>query len=444
MFTAGLQFHTAGRLEEAIARYEKALLREPGFADAHNNLAVALLTQGRVDEAALHFEQALALRPGSAEAHNNLANWLSTQGRMNRALEHYGRAIALRPDYAEAHFNRAEIRTFGAGDTELAALEELAQRAELPAGDRPYIHFALGKALEDCGEYRRAFEHLRRGNAAKRAQIPYDEASAARVFARTKAVFTREVIERFHGAGEPSAVPIFVLGMPRSGSTLVEQILAGHPQVHAAGERTDLEQVIGAFAGVNLDGAVLRRMGQTYVARLAALGNGKARVVDKLPGNFLHIGLIRMMLPNARIVHTLRDPVDTCVSCYSKLFTASQLFSYDLGELGRHYSRYADLMAHWRSVFPEGSVLDVVYEDVVNDPEGQARRLIEYCGLPWDERSVEFHRTKRAVQTASAAQVRKPVYRSSLQRWRRYEADLGPLLAELAGVAKAAGFAARS
>ena len=370
LFTAGLAFHTAGRVEEGIACYRTALIFEPGYADAHNNLAIALMSRGEVDQAAFHFEGALARRPGSAEAHNNLANWLATQGRMERALEHYGRAIALRPDYAEAHFNRAEIRKFRVGEAELAELEALAGRPGLPVSDRIHLHFGLGKALEDCGEYGRAFEQWRLGNAAKRAQIRYDEAQAESVFARAKSVFTRELMGRFEGAGEPSAMPIFVLGMPRSGSTLVEQILASHAQVHAAGELPVLEQVMAAFSGAQLDSAVLRRMGQAYVARVLAMANGKARVVDKLPGNFLHIGLIRMMLPNARIIHTVRNPIDTCLSCYSKLFTESQLFSYDLGELGRHYRRYDDLMAHWRSALPEGSILDVSYEDVVNDVSG--------------------------------------------------------------------------
>jgi hypothetical protein len=172
-------------------------------------------------------------------------------------------------------------------------------------------------------------------------------------------------------------------------------------------------------------------MGRTYAARLAALASGEARVVDKLPDNFLRIGLIRLILPNARIIHTVRDPLDTCISCYSQLFVFGQRFSYDLGELGRYYRRYRDLMAHWRSVLPPGAILDVAYEEVVDDIEGQARRLIDYCGLPWDDRCLSFHKTSRPVQTASAVQVRRPLYRSSVKRWRRYEAGLAPLLNEL-------------
>ncbi len=437
-----MRHHTAGRIDEAVARYDRALSADPEYADAHNNLAVALLTLGRIDEAAPHFERALVLKPASADAHNNLGNWLAEQGKLDQALKHFERAIAIRPDYAEAHFNRAEIKTFQPGDPELAALERLATRNDLPASSVPYIHFALGKALEDSGDYPRAFEHLRKGNEARRRQIEYEEASAARIFERTAAVFSSGLFERFRGVGDPSPVPIFVLGMPRSGSTLVEQILASHPQVHAAGELTDLDQALyGVLGGLqypecapSLDGATLRRIGEAYVTRISAVANNKTRIVDKLPGNFLNIGLIHLVLPHARIVHTMRDPMDTCVSCYSKLFSASQHYSYDLGELGRHYCRYRQMMAHWRSVLPPGSILDVSYEDVVDDLEGQARRLIDYCGLAWDDRCIDFHRADRPVQTASAAQARRPLFRSSLQRWRKYEPSLGPLLRELSGV----------
>jgi hypothetical protein len=222
--------------------------------------------------------------------------------------------------------------------------------------------------------------------------------------------------------------------MPRSGSTLIEQILASHPQIQGAGELTTLEKMEAGYpeSYSALDGPALRRLGESYLAQMPLLANGKVRIVDKLPGNFLRVGLIRLMLPNARIIHTTRNPIDTCVSCYSKLFTVGLPFTYDLGELGRYYRAYSELMAHWRSVLPPGAMLDVSYEDVIDDLEGQARRLIDYCGLPWDDRCISFYRTIRPVKTASAVQVRQPLFRSSLQRWRRYEAGLGPLLDELA------------
>jgi tetratricopeptide (TPR) repeat protein len=422
LFDDALRHQRAGRIGHAVMRYQGALFLQPDCADGHYNLGVALAMQGRIAEAVAHYQRALALKPDNAnahnnlgnllesaahyrraiainpnhaEAHNNLGNMLREQGNFDDAMAHYNRAIAIAPTSAEAHFHRAEIKTFHRGDADLAALEALARRDDAPA----FIHFALGKALEDCGDYGRAFEHLRKGNDLKRRQIQYDEPAVARDFQRIKG-------ERFQGESDPSSVPIFVLGTPRSGSTLIEQILASHPQIHGAGE-------LSALAG------------------LPALAHGKVRVVNKLPENFLRIGLIRRILPNARIIHTMRDPVDTCVSCYSKLFTSGQHFSYDLGELGRYYRRYSDLMTHWRSVLPPGAMLDVSYEDVVDDLEGQARRLIAYCGLPWDDRCLSFYKTIRPVKTASAVQVRQPLFRSSLQRWRKYENYIGPLLHEL-------------
>jgi hypothetical protein len=242
--------------------------------------------------------------------------------------------------------------------------------------------------------------------------------------------------------------------MPRSGSTLIEQILASHPRIHGAGELPDLQEaakkVLNAAAArfpeyaATLDGATARRIGETYLAGLPPAAAAEIRTVDKLPDNFRRIGMIRLILPNARIIHTVRDPIDTCVSCYAKLFESGQHFTYDLAELGRYYRGYRKLMGHWRSVLPGDAMLDVVYEDLVDNLEGHARRLIEYCGLPWDERCLSFHRTERPVRTASAVQVRQPIFRSSVQRWRKYEAWLGPLLTELAGMEGEAPAVARA
>jgi tetratricopeptide (TPR) repeat protein len=445
-YNLGLALATQGKTGAAVAHYQRALVLKPDYADAHNNLGNALEAQGNSDDAIAHYQRAIAINPSHAEAHNNLGNSFRERGRFQDAMAHYGRVIAIHPDRAEAHFHRAEIKTFHRGDTDLAALEALARRDDLPADKALLIHFALAKALEDSGDYPQAFEHLRQGNHLKRRQIDYDEAAVARNFERISTIFDRCLFDRFQGAGDPSSAPIFVLGMPRSGSTLIEQILASHPQIHAAGELTDLETAVRTVlhAGEQkvpypecvpaLDGDTLRRMAQVYLARLPALGDRKVRIVDKLPSNFLNVGLIRLILPNARIIHTARNPIDTCVSCYSKLFTSGQYFSYDLRELGRYYRRYRELMTHWRSVLAPGAILDVAYEDVVGDLEGQARRLIAYCGLPWDDACLSFHQTSRPVKTASAVQVRKPLFHSSLQRWRRYEAGLAPLLQELGDI----------
>jgi tetratricopeptide (TPR) repeat protein len=424
-YNLGIALAALGRIDGAVAQYRRALFLNPDYAEAHNNLGNLLLAQSLSDEAMAHYRRALAIDPHHASAHNNLGGILRDLGKFDDALTHFDRAIAINPSSAEAHYNRAEVRTFRRGDLELASLEALAGEDSL------FIHFALGKAFEDIGDYARSFEHLMRGNALKRSRIEYDERSATALFGRIAEAFDSSVFERRQGEGNASEIPIFIVGMPRSGTTLIEQILASHPQIHGAGELqilpaslpTGLPECIGL-----LDGAALRRIGQSYISRLPALGDGQIRIVDKLPDNFLRIGLIRLILPNARIIHTVRNPIDTCVSCYSKLFTAGQHFSYDLAELGRYYRGYSDLMAHWRSVLPAEAMLDVSYEDVVDDLEGQARRLVDYCGLPWNDRCLSFHKTNRAVKTASAVQVRKPLFRSSLQRWRRCGAELQPLL----------------
>jgi tetratricopeptide (TPR) repeat protein len=422
------------RVEEAIVQFERALALNPNHATAHNNLGNALLKRDRMDEAQTHYERALALKPDYANAHNNLGNVLKEQGRFDDAMSHYGRAIALKPDYGEAHLNRAELKRFKRDDEELVALKALEASVDLPPDKAVFVHFALGKALDDAGDYDGAFEHLRRGNALKRQQIDYQERRALDLVDRIRATFDRALFDRFGQAGEASRAPIFVLGMPRSGSTLVEQILASHPQIYGGGELTILEKMDAAglynLGDPSGDAAQWRSLGETYLSQLPKIPDGKVRIVDKLPGNFLRIGLIRLMLPNARIIHTCRHPVDTCLSCYSKLFTDGLLFSYDLGELGRYYRSYSGLMEHWRTVLP-GYVLDVSYEDVVADLEGQARRIIAYCGLAWDDRCVSFHQTIRTVRTASSVQVRQPLFRGSIDRWRRYESHLGPLIAEL-------------
>jgi hypothetical protein len=252
------------------------------------------------------------------------------------------------------------------------------------------------------------------------------------------------------GEGDPSSLPIFLIGMPRSGTTLVEQILASHPKVHGAGELQLLNDIViaagvpggeaGAFPEFVAAAApsALRRLGTNYVEGLRRRAASAERVTDKMPSNYYFAGLIHLALPNAKIIHCRRDPVDTCVSCFSKLFSAQQNHTYDLGELGRYYQRYEQLMAHWRRVLPKGRILDIHYEDVVADLEGQARRLVAHCDLAWDPRCLSFHETERQIRTASATQVRQAIYRTAIGRWRHYEKHLEPLIEALGGKAPAA------
>lgn len=307
------------------------------------------------------------------------------------------------------------------------------------------LHFSLGKVRDDLGEYTRAFEHYLEANRLKRAGIEYDEARQARFFRDFIRYCNAEFLRAHAGTGAASELPVFIVGMSRSGTTLVEQILGSHPEVHGAGELHFLRRCLRVELGptdsddelparlASLDAAGLRRVGERYAAALAELAPAARRITDKLPGNMALVGLIHLTLPRARIIHCVREPLDTCVSCFSKLFTTGHAFSYDLRELGRFYRLYQELMHHWQTVLPLGRMLEVRYEDVVADMEGQARRLLEFCGLPWNAACLRFHENRRTVRTASLAQVRQPIYSGSVGRWRRYEKYLAPLQEALAG-----------
>ncbi len=473
VYNLGLVKLQRGELDAAVPLLRQAVAANSELAEAHNALAVALGRLARYDEAVAHFEQAVAARPDFAEAHCNLATALQPFGRHQEALAHFERALAISPDFAEAHHGRAAVLTtlgdlaaarlaleraielaprkaefyrslaeskrFTADNPHLAAIEALARdAASLPASEQVFLHFALGKVYADLGRHDAAFAHLLEGNALKRKEIVYDEAAVLERLVATQSLFTAEVISERRGLGDPSSVPVFVIGMPRSGTSLVEQILASHPQVHGAGELNDFEAAVATLAEMSgtpadVGGEELRRIGSRYLERLSAAAPAAARVTDKMPANFRYAGLIHLALPNARIIHTRRDPVDTCLSCFASLFGGDQPFAYDLAELGRYYRGYAGLMEHWRQVLPPEVMLEVRYEELVADFAPQARRIVAHCGLDWDDACLDFHNTRRPVRTASAVQVRQPIYRSSVGRAAPYRHRLRSLLDALDG-----------
>jgi len=425
-----------GRLTEAVAAYERALAIRPNYAEARNNLGKTLLELDRNAEAIAQFEQVLASNPASAEAQNNIGIALQALGQLEAATRAYEKAVTLAPQNAEIHLNLAHARRFVRGDTRLLALEALANDSARREPDQSIaLEFALAKAYADLDEPERSFDHLSRGNALKRQRISYDEAETLRLFDRVRTVLTAELMR--DERGDPSPVPVFVVGMPRSGTTLVEQILASHSEVFGAGERQDFGDAVATLkpfpeAVLTLSAAALRELGASYVGAIKSANATAARIVDKMPINFLYVGLIHLALPNARIIHTRRQAIATCFSCFSTLFVGDQPYAYDLGELGRYYRAYEALMAHWRRVLPAGIMLEVRYEDIVDDLEGSTRRMLAHCGLRWEESCLAFHATQRPVRTASAIDVRQPIYRSAIGRWRRYEHLLAPLRAALA------------
>ncbi len=428
--------------EQALSHFNQVLAHASDHLEARNGLGAALQMLGRPGEAIAMHQAVLAVKPNDIEAHSRLGDALLSLGRLDEANAAMERAVALAPRKAGYYWNLANSKRFAADDPHLAAMEALARDiAELNPEEQIDLHFARGKIYGDFGAHSQSFAQLREGNALMRQRVCYDEAKALGRFERMRRVFTASMIRESRALGDPSTVPVFIIGMPRSGTTLIEQIIASHPKVFGAGELSTMASVAEHISGLDgscggpeaapdLSAERLRRVGADYVARVRRHAPQAERITDKMPGNFLLAGLIHLALPNARIIHACRDLRDTAFSCFALLFTRGQIFSYDLAELGRYCRGYRELMAHWHEVMP-GVIFDVRYEDVVGDLEGQARRLIAHCGLDWDDACLDFQRTKRPIRTASAAQVRQPIYTSSIGRWRVHEENLQPLLQEL-------------
>ena len=473
----GIVYRSEGRLAEAEACYRRALAIDPNYVEALTNLGNVLGAQGRLADAESSYRQALALNDGYAETHFNLGNMLrdqnrpldaeqsyrhalkiaprhlqalnnlglclKRQGRLDEARECFEAAIAIQPDFVQSHCNLAPLKTYADDDPHLALFENQGHRvALLPKTGQSSYWFALGKMREDVGRYDDAFAAYAQGNRCQHELFPHDEAREVALVQRLQSVFSEAFFANRAKPPHADKAPIFIVGMPRSGTSLIEQILSTYPGVYGAGELTELDNVVhsvGKSLGereasypdiiVNLSADELRRLGQIYIDRVWRYAPQAERITDKMPANFLHIGMIHLMLPQARIIHAMRDPMDSCFSCYSRLFAGNNLdFAYRLETVGRYYVRYIQMMRHWQQVLPSDTVLDVRYEDMVTDTEGQARRLLAYLGLPWDERCLAFHQNQRVVRTASVAQVRKPIYRSSVARWKHFEAHLAPLL----------------
>ena len=431
------------RPADALASFDRALALKPDYAEALNNRGKALMSLDPApdpDLALASYQRAISLKPDYAEAYDNKGMLLIELGRITEAAEAIERAVSLAPGRARFYYHLAETRRMQGADPQLSAMLAMARdMTTLGPDEQIDLHFALAKALADAGDHARSFEHLAQGNALKRAHVAYDEAATLRTFERTRKAFTRKLMAKAKRAGDPSAAPVFIVGMPRSGTTLVEQVLAGHPEVSAMGETNAFADAMAA-EGVDFPGGVpkmaaeaLRRLGARYLDRIRAAAPDASRITNKRPDNFRFAGLIHLALPGAHIIHVRRDARDTCVSCFSKLFGVEVGYSFDLAELGRYHRAYQALMAHWRVVLPEGVMLEVDYEALVADLEGQSRRILAHCGVDWDPRCLDFHMSERRVRTASAAQVRRPIYTSSIGRWRIYEPFLGPLFDALDG-----------
>jgi tetratricopeptide (TPR) repeat protein len=417
--------------QKALEQAEILLERDPANHDYRAVYATACLSVGRFEQAIATYRALAAETPRVADLHLSIAHALKTLGRQSEAIDSYRMAAEIRPDFGDAWWSLANLKTYRFTDAEIERMRREEGRAGIAAPDRYHLCFALGKALEDRGEHESSFRYYERGNALKRCEIRYRPETVERNAEQQKAVFTPALLAARRGSGCERPDPIFVVGLPRAGSTLLEQILASHSQVEGTMELADIGRLAQRLpnypaALAELPAEDLRAMGEKYLADTRIHRGGKPFFIDKNPNNFRHIGLIHLILPNARIIDARREPMACCFSNFKQLFAQGQEFTYGLEDIARYYRLYVDLMAHWDAVLP-GRILRVQHEEVVEDLEGNVRRLLDYCGLPFEPRCLEFYKTERTVRTASSEQVRRPIFKDGLDQWRRFEPWLGPL-----------------
>ena len=469
------------RYSDAEVLLERALELAPSFVPARHNYAVVLHRQRKITaawqqvqklveadplnpsyrtlKAAIasgigEYDQALELYAGVlAEYPHNARVWMSyghslkTANRQADCVQTYRKSIELAPQLGEAYWSLANLKTFKFEPADLEAMQTQLSRGKLTPEDRFHFHFALGKAFEDAGQFAESFKHYEEGNSLRRKSVGYDADWNSEQMRRAKALFTPEFFAARAGQGASAPDPIFIVGLPRSGSTLLEQILSSHPQVEGTMELADIPNLVRELGGSQvranskypeaiaaLDGSALRALGERYLQLTRIYRRTNAPFfIDKLPNNFAHTGLIHLILPRAKVIDARRHPLGCCFSGYKQHFARGQHFTYNLDELGRYYRDYVELMAHYDAVLP-GRVHRVIYEHLIEDTEGEVRRVLDYCGLPFDERCLRFYENERAVRTASSEQVRRPIYREGVDHWVNYESWLGPLKSALGSV----------
>jgi tetratricopeptide (TPR) repeat protein len=456
----GNALYELGRSDDAIASYRRALQIKPEFAEAHNNLGTVLRGQGQLDGALASYRRALQIKPDFAEAHRNhgiaqrlrgrseeaqasclraleidpqsaptlavMAELKADQGQFTEAEHLFQRAIAIEALTPEAWVGISRLRTMTADDGAWAAQAQAIAGQRLPPRKEVLLRYALGKYFDDVQDFERAFSQYQRANElTKLYRARHDRQRLTQAVDWIIHTFNKAWLGRTPIDAVASARPVFIVGMLRSGTTLAEQILASHPGVHGAGELTFWNSA--AATGAVHQSSALSSLANDYLRLLSDLSPDALRVVDKMPGNYLHLGLIHAALPNARFIHMRRDPIDTCLSIYFQHFEAFHSYATDLADLAHYTGEYRRLMQHWRSALPAGTMLEVPYEGLVNEQHSWSRKLLEFIGLPWDPSCIDFQRTERTVITASKWQVRQKISNSSVGRWRNYAKFVGPL-----------------
>lgn len=427
------------KLDEAAESARRLIKLDPRLPNGYLLLASARASAGLHDEALNAFDDALAIAPQHVGALCGKGNVCRTVGDQAGAIAAFRRSIEANPLHAEAYWNLANLKTFSFDDAELDDMLHLLGDERIPPEGQVQLNNALGLGFEARGDYDRAFQYIDRGNSLRREQEFYDRVENEETVDMSIDVFDEAFLHANARRGDPDPAPIFIVGLPRSGSTLIEQILSSHSMVDGTHELRDLGMVVktdprlGRFnprypkSLVDIDPEAFRHLGAEYIRRTRRYRGDRPFFTDKNPNNYVHVGLLHLILPNAKIIDARRHPLDSCLGSYKQLFAQGQPFSYDLAELGEYYLEYDRLMRHWHDVLP-GNVLDVHYELVVADLEGQVARILDYCGLPWEDACMRFHETRRAVKSASSEQVRQPLYSTSVNTWRHYERHLGPLI----------------
>lgn len=425
---------------EAVQHIDQLLAVEPSHPDYRTLAATAAVGLGQYDRALAIYRGMLADMPGSWDVPLWMGHALKTVGRVPEAIEAYRAAAAARADFGDAYWSLANLKLYRFTDDELARMRAQEASPTIGLADRWHLCFALGKALEDRGEFAESWSYYERGNALKRSESRYRPEIHETNTRLQREVCTRAFFQARAGWGAEAPDPIFVIGLPRAGSTLIEQILASHSQVEGVQELADIQRIVLEIAGTSPDDddprypAVLadmtaedfRRLGQRYLAETRVYRTDRPFFIDKMPNNFRHVGLIHLMLPRARIIDARRDPMSCCFSNLKQLFAQGQEFTYSPDDIARYYRTYLALMRHWDDALP-GRILRVQHEDVVADLEGSVRRLLDHCSLPFEPACIAFHKTARSVRTPSSEQVRRPIFRDGLDQWRAYEPWLRPL-----------------
>lgn len=436
----GIALKEIGQLDEAVESYDKAIQIKPDFADAYSNRGNALKELGRLDEAVTSCDKAIQIKPDFADAYGNRGNALQAQGLLDEAVVSYDKAIQINPDDAKAYRNLSTMKKYKPGDHQIVVMKNLYATEKLSESNRVHLSFALAKAYDDIGEYGKAFNYLVEGNRLRKKELNYNIDTDKRLIAKILSIFSAEsqspdIVEDRNR----SIQPIFILGMPRSGTSLVEQILASHSKVHGAGELDTMNKLVIPLLStvysqnINQDTCGISRseintVRDSYLEALTVLKVPEKIITDKMPLNFRWIGFILSAFPEAKILHINRDSRATCWSIYKHYFSSNgNGYAYDLLDLADFYKLYIDLMSFWRKRFPN-SIYDLCYEDLTKNQEEETRKLLYFCDLEWEKECLDFHETKRAVTTASTVQIRKKMYKGSSEAWRKYEEYLQPLI----------------